>query len=370
LTSPDAERLSYKRMELSEILLQVKHNCDISDAGSWGYYSICGLLMRLRELYFHEHGLVPWESVPMEEISSWIHERETLWQKLEDEELRAIVVQDASYDPFDVDGLNALLKGSGMIYGSGYGVLGKPTFFIAGLEGTKEILDYEVFFAGRELCRDLSAAPAMLQGRCIYIRYESIRSIIWDKFQTLRAGRYRGLIEEMFLHFGIRKSDDLTGAFPGKMEEMTRAVADIFVLHEVGEAFEDDYSDEWTEILNGGFDKQSELYIRAAKDILADTSDMGPLREIMDRRDEKLLKVYIAFLDGIRKELFPEIRNAFQQFVESRDWSLIVRARHSGYERARGLRDHVLALWREKGREAGVVGAVRKYVEDTFPTGS
>jgi hypothetical protein len=357
-------------MELSEILSQVKHNCDISDAGSWGYYSICGLLMRLRELYFHEHGLMPWESVPTEEISSWIHERETLWQKLEDEELKAIAVQGASYDPFDVDGLNAVLKGSGLVYGSGYGVLGKPTFFIAELEGREEIFDYEVFFAGRELCRDLSAAPAMLQGRCIYIRHESIRAIIWEKFQTLRAGQYRGLIEEMFLNFGIRKSDGPTADLSERIKDMTHVVADMFVLHEVGEAFEDDYSDEWTEILHGGFDKQSELYIRAAKDILADTSDMGPLRAIVDRRDEKLLKVYIAFLDGIRKELFPEIRNAFQRFVESRDWSLIGQARRSGYERASGLREHVLALWREKGKEAGVVGAVKKYVEDTFPTGS
>src|SRR5512143_3076915 len=100
---------------------QVKHNCDISDAKFWGYYSICGLLMRYRELYRSEHRLAPWDSIANDEVAKWIQERESLWQALGDKELQQIVFEGKSYDPFDVNGLNSALQDTGLLYGAGYG---------------------------------------------------------------------------------------------------------------------------------------------------------------------------------------------------------------------------------------------------------
>ena len=57
-------------MDTEELIIQVKANCDIADAQSWGYYSICGLLMRLRELYRAEHCLMPWEEIPKEPMAA------------------------------------------------------------------------------------------------------------------------------------------------------------------------------------------------------------------------------------------------------------------------------------------------------------
>jgi len=46
--------------DIQSLACQIKHNCNISDARYWGMYSLCGLLLRLRELYKVEKGIRPW----------------------------------------------------------------------------------------------------------------------------------------------------------------------------------------------------------------------------------------------------------------------------------------------------------------------
>ncbi|MGA2402714.1 MAG: hypothetical protein ABSG91_13580, partial [Syntrophobacteraceae bacterium] len=41
--------------EISDLQRQVQKNCDISDARHAGVYSLCGLLLRMRDLYKWEH---------------------------------------------------------------------------------------------------------------------------------------------------------------------------------------------------------------------------------------------------------------------------------------------------------------------------
>ena len=47
-------------IELEQLANQVLHNCYISDSRFAGNYSICGLAMRLRDLYKWENGFEPW----------------------------------------------------------------------------------------------------------------------------------------------------------------------------------------------------------------------------------------------------------------------------------------------------------------------
>lgn len=342
---------------------QVKLNCDISDSKSWGNFSICGLLMRMRELYLNEHSLQPWEAVPMEKIAAWIQDREARWKDLESKDLSELVVGGVSYTPFDVDRLNGVLGDSGLLYGSGFGVMGKPTFFVAEIASQEEIYDYCVYHAGHEFCRDLAAYPAMLQGRCIYLRLAVVRTMLWDKFQTLRSGRYRGATEDMFLRFGIGRGNAVSDGFVGNIEKIAHRICGLFVLHETGEAFEDDYWDEWREMLRRGFDRQTELYLRGVKDLLADTSEMGPIKAIVKKRDDYLLTAYAAFLEGVRKEFFPAFFSAFSRFTDSGDWSLIEDARAETYATARGLRDDLVGLWKD-GRDSEISAVLRQFIKE------
>ena len=349
-------------MELERLIGQVKLNCNISDAEFWGYYSMCGLLMRLRELYRSEHSLMPWDPLPKEDVSVWIAAREALWTELENEELRALDLDGREYDPFETGELNVLLSRRGLVYGGGYGRFNKPTFFLSRLESVETVSGCRVYYAGRELCRDLSASAAMLQGGSIFIRLEPLRALLWDKYLELRGRRFSGALGEAFSHYGI----DRTGAqeeVHGRIESLVYEISEILLLHELGEAFEHERSGEWIEMLGSGTDVMNEFYLRGIKDLLADTSEAGPLKAIVERRQRALLCFYVVLLDGVRRELFPEMLDAFQRFADSGDWSLIEEARKSGYRRAAGLMEALVARWREVGSVGDVGAAVRDRLE-------
>ncbi len=348
--------------DIDSFIQQVKLNCNISDAKFWGFYSICGLLMRYRELYRSEHSLMPWDNIDNAEVCRWIQEREKLWLDLEGTDLQNIIIEGRSYDPFDITGLNAVLQAEGLLYSGGYGTFNKPTFFIAKLAAARDLLDYRVHYTGNELCRDLAASPAVLQGSCIYVRPEVLSIFIWDRFQELKASRSSRLTERMFSEYLIQSTDKQCPELYGKINDMVSDASEVFVLHEAGEAYEDEYSDDWHEILSEGCDKATELFLRGIKDVRADTSVMGPLRVIADRRDRSGLSFFVAFLDGIRKEIFPEIRDAFQQFVKSGDWSVLEDARITGYHRTVGLQAETIALWKKTKDVAVIAG----YIRDTL----
>ncbi len=345
-------------LDIEKLKEQVKLNCMVSDARFWGYYSICGLLMRLRELYKSEKDLMPWDATHREDVSEWIAATEARWKSLEHAGFRAIEIGGAAYDPFDVDGINTLLNREGLVYGGGYGRFNKPTFFLATLERKREIYDYFIYYSGRELCRDLSTSVAMLQGRCIFMRIEALKTLLWDKFLELQGRRFGGLLREAFSSCGIEGKES-PGDFNDRIDALSSVLSELFVLHETGEAFEDEHSAEWLEILGGNTDRAAEFYVRGVKDLLADTSEKGPLEYIIRERERSLLNFHIAFLDGIRKEIFPEIINAFQKFSENGDWSLLEDARRIGYRRAQELMVRILELWK-RGEAGKIVSAIKQ----------
>ncbi len=349
-------------MDLEQLIKQVKLNCNISDAQFWGYYSICGLLMRFRELYRHEESVAPWKGLRQESISEWIAAREAQWKNLEDKELIPLEIDGRLYDPFEVDGINNLVAGQRLVYAAGYGRFNKPTFFLAGLSDMKEFYDYRVYYAGKELCRDLSTSVAMLQGRCIFIRLDCLKMLLWDKLQELRARKFGGLLKEAFSRCGIEVGEGDSEELFDKIGSLSCRVSDLFVLHELGEAYEDEHSGEWLEILRLNRDRGTEFYMRAIKDLLADTSDMGPLKQIIDSGDSSLLNFQMVFTDGIRKQLFPELMNAFQKFAEDGNWPALEDTRMLGYKRAADLRGHVLRLW--KGRKEDIAPFIKQYIKD------
>lgn len=349
-------------MEIEELKEQVKLNCIISDARFWGYYSICGLLMRLRELYRSEKNLMSWDTIAKEEIAGWIAITEAQWKSLEDEYFRPLEIAGTSYDPFDVDGLNAILNQEGLVYGGGYGRFNKPTFFLAALERKREVYDYLVYYSGKEICRDLSTSAAMLQGRCIFVRLEALKNLLWDKLQEMQGRRFGGLLKEAFSSCGIDGTEPAQD-LKGRIEALASRVSELFVLHETGEAFEDEHSDELQEILSENAERGAEFYVRGVKDLLADTSAKGPLRYIIEKRDKTLLYFHIALLDGIRKEIFPELISTYQRFSDCGDWSLLEEMRRTGYRRAEELMQHILRLW-QGGESTKLVSMIRQRLAD------
>jgi hypothetical protein len=339
-------------IDIETLTSQIKRNCDISDAKYWGAYSICTLLLKFRELFRSERGVKPWESINQKEIGMWISERETLWNELEGEEFINISINGNLYRPFEVKKINAELEKKGLIYGAGFGVYMKPSFFLADIISQKKWREHDIYIAGNEYVRDLSVYPAMLQDKIIFARIAPTRLLLWEKFDELRSGKPKKSIEFAFLKYGITPDEEPSEDIDKKIYHISHSEVETYIHHELGEAFEgEEIRDEWKSLISDTCSsRRAEFFTRSIKDILSDTSEKGMIRYIIETQKEGSLGFYLVFLTGYRKLLFPEIVEAFQKFTETSEWELVENARRTGYKKAKAYMDRLLSFYGKNGK--------------------
>jgi hypothetical protein len=325
-------------IDVESLSLQVKHNCNISDARFWGDYSPCGLLLRMRDLYRIEHNMRPWDAVENRLIMQWIDEREQLWHEIEDADFHDITVDGKTHSPFDIENINALLSGFGYMYSAGYGNRLKPVFMLAELAGTRSVGDFNIFISGREIARDLSIAPAMTRGRMIFVRQETMGLFFWDKFQEMKAVKGRNTLHLAFREYGITgdeehaiPSENLKNSFIAMINEEIST----YIHHELGEVSQrKKFGTWWKDLLVKIPHSRAEFFLRSVKDVLADTCPSGMLAHIINHKKAGSLGFYISLLGGFRKMVFPGIAPAYEEFSKTGNWGLIEKARAEGYEMA------------------------------------
>ncbi|MFI5295014.1 MAG: Sfum_1244 family protein [Thermodesulfovibrionales bacterium] len=343
-------------LDIEALSAQIKVNCDISDARFWGNYSICGLLLRLRELFRHERGVKPWEEIPQGVISEWIASKESLWHEIEEREFNKLSLQQGEFPPFESEGINHLLEKEGLLYGAGLGIQMKPSFFLAELHSKKSLDEYEVIIAGRELVRDLSAYPSVLQRDTIVARRDALTTVLWDKFEEIRPKKYTGTLLYAFSQYGIDPQGEANESLYARIAQIAEEEIGAYIYHEIGEAHEGSTLGElWKTMLSGPLTRRAELFVRSIKDVLSDTSDRGMLKYIVEHRRKGSLGFYLSSLGGFRKMLFPEIQEMFPGFTEREDWKLVEKARKKGYEKAGELASSVLDIYRRLGEGASDV---------------
>jgi len=346
-------------IDIDSIRDQVKHNCNISDARFWGFYSPCGLLLRMRQLYMQEQGLMPWDPVDDNHIRQWIDSRESLWYELEDKEFEDITIGDRSYPPFDVEGINSVLNREGYFYAAGMGDRLKPIFLLAELRESLRMGKYNVIVTGRELARDLSSNPAMMQDRSIIARTSALTSFFWGKFEELKALNCGRALEYAFSEYGIHR-DSPPDEIYERFHQVINSEMHTLIHHELGEANLNSQMGRWWRRLLQEFARsKEELILRAIRDVLADTCEAGTLKYIIQKKRAGSLGFYIALLGGFRGIIFPEIIEAFEEFIESNEenrWDIIEKARTRGYKRAKNM----VSLLREEYKNGTLT---RKLIE-------
>ncbi len=347
LTS-DESHLIFKSMETEELkslTLQVLQNCDISDATHAGLYSICGLALRLRDLYKWENQLPPWEERDSSEILDWIDAKETRWETYAESDYAPLTLCGRTFDPFDADGVNALLEPHKIYYGAGYAHSLKPTFFLARIEDKTRSNGYQIYTLGRELARDLLTIPAMSQNDSVLLRQESAGLFLWDKiFYIKKSGR--PALNFALEHLGIVAKDP--ASLHRYLPEIFSAVKDIYIYHELGEIQDVTFNREsWREVVAAFPFSPVEFIARSLKDLLADTCEHGTLHHIIKERQTAGLAFYVAFIDGLAKEFFPEIRIAFQEFTGSENWRIIEQAVAQGYQNAQNNAHLILEIYHD-----------------------
>lgn len=362
-------------MDLEKLKMHIKHNCNISDAKYWGHYSVCGMLLGLRELYRQEHGLSPWQKISEAEILPWIAEREALWSDIEELEFGNIEINGVEYGPFDVERINYHLKPCGYIYGAGYGLHLKPTFFLASLNHEKQLYSCTVSFSDNEFCQDLYSAPAMVQGNQVYIRLLQFTKLLYETYMKIHGNKYKDSRVRAFSYYGINNKiedklldkdplDDFGSHLYDKFKLIANEVSIILALHEVGESIEDGGSDIWLQVIGGCSNRYTNIYLRGFKDLLADTSKDGPLKFIIENKKEELFNFYIVLLGSTVKELFPEILTAFDDYCVHGQWEIIEKARKDGYMRAITFRKNIISLWQSKKDPQIIKSYIESYLKN------
>jgi hypothetical protein len=340
-------------IDIETITSQIKRNCNISDAKYWGTYSICDFLFKLRELYKTEKCIKPWEKIQKEEIDKWISDRENLWHELKDKDFTDIIFDGAVYAPFEVEKINADLEKEGLIYGAGFGVYMKPSFFLADLISKKTVEGCNIYIAGNEYARDLSFYPAMVQDRNIFARADTTKLILWERFEELRLKGSKKPLVFAFSKYGVTADQEPTEDIYRHISLIAQSEVETYIHHELGEAVEEiKIGDGWKSLLSDLFSyRRAEIFARGVKDILSDTSEKGMLKYIIENHKEGSLGFYIVFLRGYRRLLFPEIVAAFQSFTETEDWGLIDNARKAGYRKALEYAERLLSLHKKHKSE-------------------
>lgn len=326
-----------------EFFETVSYNCNVSDANYWGYFSICGLLLRLRQLFKIERDIEPWEAVENEEIFQWIEKKEEIWKKLENTHLKQIQINKKLLSPFDVEEINSIISNNGFIYGAGYALFMKPSFFIGLLNRVENIDGYRIYFIGKEIVRDLFSSSGMSQGNTIYIRLTDIKYRIWESLPVWF--NKKDVVSDILLH---RFGNPSEWEYPYlEFEKMVNKYSQIVLYHEIAEQRES--LPVWEEIITNCGDSKTEYILRGVRDFVADFSLKGPVYKAITRKDEELLSLYLVSRNPYYKKVLKTTLAQIKEALFFNNWKEIDEIRAREFKKWSNISKQLMEVFELKG---------------------
>lgn len=329
----------------SEFFNTVSFNCDVSDANYWGYFSICTLLLRLRELFKIERDLEPWDRISNEEIFPWIDKKEAKWRELENAQLIPVRINGKSYSPFDIDEINSIITSSGFVYGAGFALFMKPSFFVGLVKRFEKIDGYKVYFIDKEIVRDIFSSPGMSRGKTVFIRLTDIKYRLWEDLQSW--SRKKGIYELVFSKIG--NPDEWQYPF----KEFSRLVdiySRIVLYHEIAE--QEESAPYWNEIIKNCSNSKTEHILRGIKDFVADFSEKGPVHRASIEKDEELLGLYIMSQGAYQKKILKPALLQIEKALISKDWQKIEEIRIREFNKWKNNYEQIMEVFKSQGFDA------------------
>jgi hypothetical protein len=290
----------------------------------------------MREFYRWEHQLPHGASPPREDVGRWISEREQRWESIAEEEFVTVPVAGCDFDAFEAEEVNAALAGSGLVYGAGVGRFHKPHFFLGQLDREEQRGEARLLVCGCEYARDVSAIPAASQGSTLIVRREALRHWLWEKAEGWNAKQRDGALKSALLAYGFDVDPQAA------IERMSSGEIETLVLHEEGElAAGRVLGADWSPMLEGFGGKRAELLARAVRDNLADC--LVTLPGLLQRNATDSLHFWFSTFDGLRRELFPRLVEAYSR-AGAGDTALLAAAATAGRVHFAALGRRLLAM--------------------------
>jgi len=334
----------------SSFLEAIHHNCEVSDARDHGIYSMCTMILRLRNLYKWEHDLEPWQEPEPPELLDWIENKENRWEHLEAQEYRELGIGGEVFEPFATEKVNSLLAGSGLFYGAGYGRAMKSVFFLGEIRETRQVRGLPLIIIGKEKLREMAGALAFVQDEAIVVRRDLIRYFFWDQIQDLQGTCRSSFLYALNKH-GVRTGNKLDyDGLRANFDKLIDTELDIFIFHEVGERLEKSFNSDRMKALVGRFPGSVvEFVCRTIKDLLGDTHPEGLLAHLVAENRFSGIGFYVGFLDGLRQRLFPELTDVWASFMKDGDWRHIEKARQENRSKCLALGGTLSAIADDAG---------------------
>ena len=398
-------------LNIGQLVSTVQKNCHISDAQHAGELTLCTYLLKMREFYRWENDIPLTRQLVKDDVGRWLQEREQMWEHLEASHFDPIPLDHGSSDPFDTDDINRELVPQGYVYSGGYGRFCKPHFFLGNLVTKETRNGFTVYLSSCEYARDLEAPPAMLQGRTIFVRQESVRRYLWEKVEESRWSRGNEAMQCALSCYGL-VDDDVRGrtsagrsqppasrdtrtslysagdTTPGMeddrrdaggralsgtnaeveqrperlprmpeaatelaLDRMTQNETESIVLHELGEGLAGEaLGTDWERLLSGLSRSKAETMARAVRDNLADC--LTTLPALVETRNDASLHFYFATFGGMRRHLFPEALAAYRRWCADSNLDPLRNLARQGQSRWRETAEQILVLFRRDEQQA------------------
>lgn len=333
-------------MDIETIKKTVQANCDRVDSENAQTFGLCIYLLRMWDYYRWWHGLHLSAPVPNEEILPWIGDVEEYWEAIEGTAFDTIQLDGKAFHPFETAGINEILNPLGWVYSGGFSYGGIPMFYLAELERIDDVQGYRVIISSRELARGLYGFPAMLQDQTIFIRREALQNMIWSRYDEWQFSKRDNSMGRALSFYDFSEDPKQS------LNQMVDQELQTLILHEVGECIlKQELGEAWGEMLVEFAHSRTEIIARAVKDLAADC--MMTLPTLIEDNRLSSLHFYFANFSDMRKELFPELLEAYKEWVQQEDMSLLMTKIEEGRSRWRQVGQDILALYKEKGSLAG-----------------
>jgi len=339
----------------ASLIHTVQHNSHIADARHAGNFTLCVYLLKMREFYRWEQNIDYQKELTNDDVGDWLVQREGLWDDVEDEAFKSLVIDGVDYDPFDSEAINAILHDKKLVYSAGLGNQCRPHFFIAQLEQKIQQDDYTILISNKEYARDIASPPAMQQGNTIYIRRESLRQILWEKVDEWRWIRTDSPLGRSIGYY------DFDSNIETALDDMLNAEMKMVIAHEIGEVMAGkEWGEPWQDMLASLPRSKAEIMLRAIRDHYADA--VSTLPALIKLGNPASIHFYFANMTAMRKELAPTLMEAYDVWHSKGSLyqldALIPRLLEHWQSLAKNLLK--LHLGQEKNIEAGIESLVNK----------
>jgi len=189
------------------------------------------------------------------------------------------------------------------------------------------------------------APPAMLLGETVFIRKESLRNVIWERIDEWRLKKHQDTPIARCLacyDFDERQSEHMESI----LDDITDNELKVVLLHETGEAQARLLlGTQWEDLLQTLPRSNAEFIARAVRDNLADC--LITLPALIETENTASLHFYFANFNGMRKELFPEALQAYQNWLDSGSLSALDDVCLYGRQHWQTIAEKILHLYQD-----------------------